>query len=285
MNLLQKSFFKLFKTLTRAMKNITYDKLSDKFNFFYEESSEKFPTIIGLREKDDSNSFWANTIDSYDFPIFFNIYNLDDITTDESGEHIKKAFAVISNKAFENFFCCKNEKLNRNNEIEIIFNPPRKITYLVNFTKSYQLYEKIKTFKCPKTGSYKHNRIINNQIIQRLILPSSPFIHIFYHKIPNTHQELKRSFSNYQNEMLNTERDIIRYLLKENNNNNFSEVLNEENNSNFIKTLIDNLKKLLFDNCNNKNEQKNIMLKVINNNKSLISNEQKKKKLFDIQHS
>lgn len=136
------------------MKNLTFNKELNTYNISYDETSDKSPTIIALREKKDSNLFWANAIDYYDFPIFFNTYSLDDIVFDETGEYIKKAFAVVSNKDLNNFFSCEKSNLNNANEVEVIFNPPRKITYLVNFTKDFELYDKLKAFKCPKTGSY-----------------------------------------------------------------------------------------------------------------------------------
>lgn len=246
------------------MKHLTYDREQKQFSFSYDETSEKFPTILSLREKSDSNTFWASTINSYDFPVFFNIYSLEDVIIEESGEYIKRAYAAVDPNSSKYFLSNEHTNL-KHNEIEIVFNPPRKITYLVNFSKDFGLYQEIKKFKCPKTGSYSQNKLINNEIIQKLILSPNDIIHIYHHK--NSHsQELINGQSEHEFKAIKLENEILKSLVKENSLNILTQI--EANDfSDLKKSLIDNLKTTL-DIEKFLQTKKKIALKFFENNQS-----------------
>ena len=155
-----------------------------------QSQNNQIPCIVGLRSRKTSTQ-WANyTIKDYTYPVVFTVYSLEeDILVTPDGEYLRRGYVVEINTRQADAFIvefvdnknqCSNVYYNAN-EYEYVFDPPRKITYFINFISNTLKidYERTLSFKCPKAGSLHHNQIINNKAIQKLLLNDSNLLAVF----------------------------------------------------------------------------------------------------------
>ena len=155
-----------------------------------QDVSDQMPCIVGLRSR-ASSAKWANyTLKDYRRPVVFTIYSLDDdVLITPEGEYLKRGYIVEMETCKSESFVVEyanneNEKSNKYFnaiEHEYVFNPPRKITYFINYISNISKidYERTLLFKCPKAGSLLQNQIINNKAIQKLLLNESNLLVVF----------------------------------------------------------------------------------------------------------
>ena len=163
--------------------------------------SEKQPCIVGYRSQEYSAKF-NYTLKDYKFPIFFTVYTLDDILViANDGEYLKKGYIVEMNTHTSSYVKEGDTLIFNTTEREFVFDPPRKITYFVNYISNITLAdsEKILTFMCPKSGSLLHNKIINNKAIQKLLLKENNLLVVFLDE-NESNQTQKRIFSEFLSE-------------------------------------------------------------------------------------
>jgi hypothetical protein len=157
---------------------------------------EEMPCIVGLRHRLDSAK-WANyPLKDHVYPVIFTIYSLaEDILVTADGEYLKRGFMTEMNIREPNSFIVEfgsddNKDSNtyfNSIEREYIFDPPKKITYFINYISNINEddYARLLQFKCPKAGSLSHDRIIHNKAIQKLLLSESNLLVVFLDKTKN----------------------------------------------------------------------------------------------------
>jgi hypothetical protein len=157
---------------------------------------EETPCIVGLRHRFDSAK-WANyPHKDHVYTVIFTIYSLDeDILVTADGEYLKRGFMTEMNIREPNSFIVEFDSDDNKDsntyfnsiEREYIFDPPRKITYFINYISniSESDYARLLQFKCPKAGSLSHDRIIHNKAIQKLLLNESNLLVVFLDETKN----------------------------------------------------------------------------------------------------
>ena len=138
----------------------------------------------------------------YDHNYLFFIYDLKNIIKHEDGEYLISGYVLNKNMT----------------DVEnIIFAKPRKITYfvMINDKQDEILYNQVKNFKCLKTGSLYHNKIIDNKLIQKILISPSDIIHIYYNeKLPDYFENIM--INNVCNNNISNNVPELDFLIKKN---------------------------------------------------------------------